>query len=109
MAKRDFAIGVKLGKSLASIQRGRRVEILYGCIATDQALAETANADLLDWTAKRRLRGVTRMDFFVNPNGQGYFRYPKTCKTNRKWRVNVDAQPFWNPSPASQRTSSRSS
>jgi hypothetical protein len=100
MAKRDFSIGVTLGTSLATIQRGRRVEILYGSIATDQALAETANADLLDWTAKRRLRGVTRMDFFVNPNKQGYFRYPKTCKTNRKWRVNVDAQPFWDPSPA---------
>jgi hypothetical protein len=100
MAKRDFSIGVKVSSSLAKIQRKRRVEILYGAIAVNQELGEPANADLLAWAARRRLRAVTRMNFFVNPNRKGYFRYPKTCRTNRKWRLNVDAQPFWQASPA---------
>ena len=85
MAKRDFTIGLKVGSSLDKIQRKRRVEILYGAIASHPEFGETANADLLEWDARRRLRGVTRMDFFVNPNSQGYFRYPKTCPTNERW------------------------
>jgi len=100
MAKRDFSIGLKVGSSLDKIQRKRRVEILYGAIASHPEFGETANADLLEWDARRRLRGVTRMDFFVNPNSQGYFRYPKTCPTNERWRLNVDAQAFWEESPA---------
>jgi hypothetical protein len=100
MAKRDYTIGVPVGSSLQKIQRKRRVEILYGAIALHPELGETANAKVLDWIAKRRLRAVTRMDFFVNPNWQGYFRYPRTCPSNTKWRLNVDAQPYWEPSPA---------
>ena len=42
---------------------------------------------------------MTRMDVFVNPNSQGYFRYPRTCSANQTWRVNVDAQPYWESAP----------
>lgn len=98
-AKRDFAIGLKFGRSLEKIQAGRRIEILYGAIASDPDFVDPANSAVLDWVAKRRLRSVSRMDFFVNPNSQGYFRYPKTCKTNQIWRVNVNAAAHWQPSP----------
>ncbi|MEU1268503.1 hypothetical protein [Streptomyces sp. NPDC005799] len=94
--KENYSLGIKLGSSLAKIQAGRRIEILYGIIASHSALVEPANGDMLDWIARRRLRGVTRMDFYVNPNTQGYFRYPDRCPAAKGvWRLNVDAQPFW--------------
>jgi hypothetical protein len=96
-AKQGYAIGVRLGSTLAKVQAGRRVEILYGIIASNPALVEPANDDMLGWIARRRLRGVTRMDFFVNPNSQGYFRYPDRCPGVHVWRLNTDAQPFWDP------------
>ncbi len=96
-AKEGYAIGVKLGSALAKIQAGRRIEILYGVIASNPALVEPANDDMLGWIARRRLRGVTRMNFFVNPKSRGYFRYPDTCPAAKGvWRLNTDAQPFWN-------------
>ncbi|WP_416956480.1 hypothetical protein [Streptomyces sp. Agncl-13] len=97
-AKQDYAIGVKLGSSLAKIQSRRRIEILYGIIASNPTLIEPANQDMLLWIARRRLRGVTRMDFFVNRNSQGYFRYVDRCPSAQGiWRLNTDAQPFWEP------------
>ena len=98
-AKQNYAIGVPVGSALAKIQAGRRIEILYGIIASNAALVEPANDDMLGWIARRRLRGVTRMDFYVNPNSQGYFRYPDTCPSAKGiWRLNSDAQPSsWAP------------
>jgi hypothetical protein len=98
-ARKGFSIGLTLGRSLETILAGRRVAILYGAIAMNPEFVDPANGDLLAWIAKRRLRAVMRMDVFVNPNYQGYFRYPHTCPTNEKWRVNVDAQAFWEASP----------
>jgi hypothetical protein len=94
-AKADLKIGIKLDKKRAATERasrGRRVEILYGLIATDPKLADAANAAYLDFMARRRYRSIERMQLFVNPNGRGYFRYPDTCATNFS-----NARWHWNP------------
>jgi hypothetical protein len=104
-AKRDFKSGVNLDKKRAATERawrGRRVEILYGLIAAEPKLADAANADYLDFIARRRYRTIERMALFVNPNGRGYFRYPDTCSTNFSggrwhWKINVTAQTYWEP------------
>jgi len=104
-AKRDFKIGVKLDAKRAATERAalaRRVEILYGLIATDPTLVDTANNSMLDFIARRRYRTIERMSLFVNPNGRGYFRYPDTCKTNYTlgrwhWKINETAKTYWEP------------
>src|ERR1043166_2998458 len=69
-----------------------RVEILYGTISFNRRFIQPQNLKYLLFVAKRRFRAVCRMYFWVNPNGQGYFRYPHQCKTNQHWRVNEDAE-----------------
>jgi len=107
-ANGDFKIGVKLDTKRAATERdsrGRRVEILYGLIATDSGdpgLLDTGNTALLKFVAQRRYRSIERMELFVNPNGRGYFRYPDTCPANQakngwRWTVNMDAQKYWEP------------
>jgi hypothetical protein len=110
-AQRDFKVGVKLDKKRAATERastGRRVEILYGLIATDPKLVDSpGNIAMLSFIARRRYRSIERMALFVNPNGRGYFRYPDTCSTNFSlgrwhWKVNVVASKFWEPVVAGQ-------
>ena len=104
-ANGNFKIGVKLDKDNAATERasrGRRVEILYGLIATDPGLLDTGNTALLTFVAKRRYRSIERMALFVNPNGRGYFRYPNMCPTNQAkngwhWKINKDAEKYWEP------------
>jgi hypothetical protein len=98
---RDFKLGFKLAKDKEAATertlRTRRVELLYGLIAHDPELADTANEKQLLFIAKRRYRVIERFQFFVNPNGRGYFRYPETCKGNKQWRVAAAAAPQWAP------------
>jgi hypothetical protein len=104
-AKRDFKADLPLNKKNSATERAnrsRRVEILYGLIGFNPDLVETANQGLLEFIAKRRYRTIGRMQFFVNPNGRGYFRYPDTCESNfdhghYHWRVNESAKTHWEP------------
>jgi hypothetical protein len=77
--------------------RKHRVEILYGAVAFNAEFVDPAHLKYLLFIAKRRFHGICRMYFWVNPNSQGYFRYPSACKTNQDWRENEDAGPFWEP------------
>jgi hypothetical protein len=95
---RDFKISIKTNtndKATLRILRRRRVEILYGLMAFDPELADPANAKQLLFVARRRYRAVERFQFYVNPNGRGYVRYDDTCPSNRRWRVNADANALW--------------
>ena len=94
-SKKDFGIGVPLKKGLRIANRRRRVEILYGAIAAHPDFVNPAHSSFLDFIAKRRYRSVVRMDYFVNPNRQGYFRYPHKCPSDASWRVNDEAKPYW--------------
>ena len=95
---RDFKISIKISAAEPATQRilrRRRVEILYGMIAHEPDLVDPANEKQLLFVARRRYRTIARFQFFINPNSRGYLRYDSTCPTNRRWRVNVDAAPFW--------------
>jgi len=94
-AKRNFTIGVNFSTAIVRSKLRRRVEVVYGALAAKPELAQSANENLLDFIIKRRYRAVMRMDYFVNPNSGGYFRYPKTCSTNTGYQVNEDANTFW--------------
>jgi hypothetical protein len=100
-ANRDFSLALTAGgnarftKRALEDMRRHRVEILYGAIAFDRKFVEPQHLKYLLFIAKRRFRSICRMYFWVNPNGQGYFRYPHTCPTDQHWRVNEDAEPFW--------------
>jgi hypothetical protein len=94
-SKEDFTIGVKLSRALVDANRARRVEIIYGVIAINPDFVDVSDKPFLDFIIKRRYRSVVRMDYFVNPNPQGYFRYPQTCPGTAYYEVNVDAKPFW--------------
>jgi hypothetical protein len=95
---RDFKISIKFDSKEKATERGlrsRRAQILYGLIAYDPELADTANEAQFLFVAKRRYRSIERFQFFINPNGRGYLRYPDTCPANLQWRVNVDANTLW--------------
>jgi len=94
----DFKISIKINAKEAATERllrKRRVEILYGMIAYEPDLVDPANEKQLLFVAKRRYRTVERFQFYINPNGRGYLRYPETCKTDQQWRVNFDAKNLW--------------
>jgi hypothetical protein len=95
---RDFKLALSISKKEAATERGlrsRRVQILYGMIAHEPDFVDPANEAQLLFVAKRRYRAIARFQFFINPNGRGYLRYDDTCPANRRWRVNVDADPLW--------------
>jgi len=97
---RDFKLGFKLSNNKeAATERTlklRRIEILNALIAHDPELADVTHEPQLLFVAKRRYRVIERFQFFVNPNGRGYFLYPEDCKGNHEWRVNtVGAQNHW--------------
>lgn len=96
---RDFKISIKINSKEAATERGlrsRRVQILYGMIAFEPELAlDPLNEKQLSFVARRRYRAIARFQFYINPNGRGYLRYPSKCPTNQRWRVNVDADPYW--------------
>ena len=96
-SKKNFIIGVPFTAKLLRSKLSRRVEIIYGALAAKPELAVGTNANFLDFIIKRRFRTVMRMDYFVNPNSQGYFRYPHTCSTaiGNQYKVNDDATSFW--------------
>jgi hypothetical protein len=100
-ANRDFSLALSANgntrytkRALESFRK-HRVEILYGAIAFNRQFVEPQNLAYLLFIAKRRLRSICRMYFWVNPNYQGYFRYDHTCKANQHWRVNDQAVNFW--------------
>lgn len=93
--KKDFSIGINLGRALTRRNRRRRVECLYGAIGDHPELTDPALESFLEYIVKRRYRSVIRMDYFVNPNGRGYFRYPSTCATISGYQVNDEAQSHW--------------
>ncbi len=100
-AECDFAMNLKadgnkrFNAGAMKRTRNRRVQILYGAIAHEPKLTESGQRQYLLFVARRRFRVVCRMQYWVNPNSQGYFRYPYTCPTDRRWRVNEDAAFFW--------------
>jgi len=100
-ANRNFALALKAdGNSRFTSRalrhlRSNRVEILYGAIAFNRQFVEAQNLNYLLFIAKRRFRQICRMFFWVNPNYQGYMRYPHTCTSDPHYRVNEDAQSFW--------------
>lgn len=72
---RDFKLALGVNKKEVATERSlrqRRVEILYGMIAYEPELVETANKMQLFFTARRRYRAICRFQFFINPNGRGY-------------------------------------
>jgi hypothetical protein len=96
-AKKNFSIGVTFSSTVLRTTLSRRLQIIYGALAAKPDLALASNASFLDFILKRRFRSVMRMDYFVNPNRQGYFRYPSTCHTavGNQYKVNDDATSFW--------------
>ncbi len=105
-AERDFPLALtadgnkRFTAKLLKDFRRNRVEILYGAIALEPRLVETAQRDYLRFLAKRRLRAVCRQFIWVNPNGQGYFRYPDDCPGNDEWRPNDHAgATYWSKTP----------
>jgi len=94
-AKQNFTIGVPFSAELVTMMLRRRIEIIYGSLADEPGLANAANENYLEFTIKRRYRTVMRMDYFVNPNFQGYFRYPRVCSETSGFQVNTDATNFW--------------
>jgi hypothetical protein len=100
LTKKNFTISIAFSATILRITLNRRVQIIYGALAAKPDLAQTANSNFLDFIIKRRFRSVMRMDYFVNPNTQGYFRYPSSCSTaavGNQYKVNNDATPFWTP------------
>src|SRR5215470_12845108 len=99
-ANRDFSLTLAAGGNSRFTTRAirerrkHRVEILYGSIAFNRRFIEPQFLNYLLLIAKRRFRSICRMSFWVNPNGQ-YFSYPHRCKTDQHWRVNEEAEPFW--------------
>jgi hypothetical protein len=100
-ANRDFSLSVKAAgnsrfttRALAGMRR-HRVEILYGAIAINREFLEPQHLKYLLLISRRRFRSICRMFYWVNPNYQGFFRYDHTCKANEHWRVNEDADDFW--------------
>jgi hypothetical protein len=98
-AKMNFIIGVVFSSAILRTTLSRRIQIIYGALAAKPDLALPANSNFLDFIIKRRFRAVMRMDYFVNPNYQGYFRYPSSCSTvvGNQYKVNDDATAFWTP------------
>ncbi len=100
-ANRDFSLKLAAEGNARFTKRAlqdtlkHRVEILYGAIASDRRFAEPKHLNYLLFIARRRFRTFCRMYFWVNPNPQGYFNYPHRCKKDQRWRVNEDAEPFW--------------
>jgi hypothetical protein len=106
MLDRELEPSVGLDIKLRKTERKdvvRRVEAIYGVFAQKKELVtygvETSRSKLLvalrKFVASRRYRGVVRMIYQVNPNSNGFMRYPHECETDQHWRVNVDAQPLW--------------
>lgn len=95
--KQDFKIGIVLSAKVLRSTLSRRVEIIYGALASKPDLVKAANANFLDFIIRRRFRVVMRMDYYVNPNKQGYFRYPDKCPTivGNDFQLNNTATPFW--------------
>jgi hypothetical protein len=96
-ADRDFTVGVPLDKK-TKIERkdiARRVETIYGVIGQNKDLADTSHDSLRRFLFKRRYRGVVRMVYHVNPNSNGFMRYPNECPQWGKMRLNDDARPLW--------------
>ena len=99
MAKRDFSIGVERGQVAGQdpaqaagrdpLRRDREPTGVRG-----DGERRPARVGRPPAAARGHADGLLRQ-----PEPQGYFRYPKTCQTNEKWRLNVDAQAFWKESP----------
>lgn len=102
-ASREFKVGIALDQATEWFERGdvaRRVETIYGVIASNPALAEEANDALREFIIRRRYRTALRMIYYVNPNENGYFFYPYNCKlpptdSRPAWRVNVESKDLW--------------
>jgi hypothetical protein len=102
-ADRGFTVDVPLNEYETMLERGdqaRRVEAIYGAIAQAPALADTAQDVLRRFLVRRRYRAAVRMVYHVNPNTNGYFRYPGDCRQppppgRADWRTNVDTKDLW--------------
>jgi len=109
--ERDFStkVEVQLDDKFRKIERKdvvRRVEIMYGVIAQNWALANTSKDNgFLDlarptrmrrFISQRRYRAIVRMIYQVNPNANGFMWYPDECEVGPlHLQVNKEAQPFW--------------
>ena len=93
--KMDFEIGIKFSKTVLKTNQKRRIEIIYGVLGITPDMVLPGNDKLLEFIIKRRFRAVMRMDFYVNPNFQGYFRYLDKCLGKLDFQVNSTADDFW--------------
>jgi len=103
-AGREFKLRLALDAAIEMFERkdtARRVEIIYGAIAGNLALAESSQDALFEFIIRRRYRAALRMVYDVNPNENGIFVYPGECTTfvptaaRPAWRVNLDSKDLW--------------
>jgi hypothetical protein len=97
-SKQNFNLAIDVGRRRQISNRRRRVEIIYGVLVSNPELINSTVNDYLEFIIKRRYRGVMRMDYIVNPNRQGYFRYPSTCRAPSLFYYRVNnpiARTFW--------------
>jgi hypothetical protein len=75
--------------------RPRRIEVIYGVIATDPTLLERSAEKHLDLAIRRRYRSIARMELWVNGGSLlPLFQYPNDlCPT---LKINEAAVPLWN-------------
>lgn len=97
-ADRNFTLSLSLDAALSKIERKQvteRVETIYGVIAQNVDFADTAFDAVRKFIVKRRYRGIVRMVHQVNPNSNGFLRYPSECPAWGDMRLNEDARPNW--------------
>lgn len=105
-ADRDFTLQLTIDPPKDKLERKNivgRVETIYGAIAQNKDFAETSFDAARQFIVKRRYRGITRMIHHINPNSNGFMRYPIECPSAGGMRLNKFARSFWTaakpPSP----------
>lgn len=99
-ADRNFTLSLNLDAALSKVERKQvteRVETIYGVIAQNVDFADTTFDAVRQFIVKRRYRGIVRMVHEVNPNSNGFLRYPPECPAWGDMRLNDDARPNWIP------------
>lgn len=97
-ADRDFTLQLKLDPPKDKLERKNiqaRVEAIYGAIAQNKDFAETSFDAARRFIVKRRYRGITRMVHHINPNSNGFMRYPGECPSAGGMRLNKFARSSW--------------
>ncbi len=70
-------------------------QIIYNLIALHPKFLDPANKNYLDFIIDRRIRMIKRMQYFVNPNSRGHFRYPGGLPPEGVALLKTEAAKFW--------------